>query len=117
MEWTGGGIACSTPELAKWAEIYFAGDLFSDSLMNKIVEINPNGKDIDENLSYGMGSFTYNTKYGKAYGHSGTFPGYKSIFAYFPEKDISVALQVNCDFATEKMGLVEYLEEVLSTVI
>jgi D-alanyl-D-alanine carboxypeptidase len=116
MEWTGGGMASTTPDLAKWANIYYTGNLFSDSLKSIIVAPNLQGKNIDEGLSYGMGSFIYNMQDGLAYGHTGMFPGYKSIFAYFPEKEISIALQINCDYATNKMSMIEYVEEILSVL-
>ncbi|NOQ26692.1 MAG: serine hydrolase [Bacteroidales bacterium] len=112
FEWTGGGIACTTSDLAKWAKIYYESELFSKETLNQMVTPNKNGK-LTDNLSYGMGSFIYNTKLGEMYGHSGTFPGYKSIFVYHPQLEIAIALQINCDYATEKMSLVEYLERIL----
>jgi len=115
MEWTGGGMASTTSDLAKWAKIYFEAKLFSKESLNKIITINPNGSNaIGEGLSYGMGSFIYQTKFGKAYGHTGFVPGFVSIFAYYPEQEMAVALQVNCDYATEKMSLVQYLDTILA---
>ena len=112
FEWTGGGIACTTSDLAKWSKVYYDRELFSKESLNKIITTNENGK-LTKNLSYGMGSFIYKTKLGDMYGHSGTFPGYKSIFVYHPQLEFAIALQVNCDYATEKMSLIEYLEELL----
>ena len=114
MEWTGGGMASTTSDLAKWAEIYFEAKLFSKQSLNKIVTINPNGQNaIGEGLSYGMGSFIYETKLGKAYGHTGFVPGFVSIFAYYPEQELAVAMQINCDYAKQKMSLVKYLDRIL----
>ncbi len=116
MEWTGGGFYSTTSDLAKWAQIYYSGDIFSDKLRKQITSITPNGKEIFKNTSYGMGSFIYHTQYGDMYGHSGTFPGYKSIFAYHPEKKMAFALQINCDYATENKGMTSYLTDVLGVI-
>lgn len=112
FEWTGGGVACTTSDLAKWAKIYYESILFSKESLKQMITPNKNGE-LSDNLSYGMGSFVYHTKLGDMYGHSGTFPGYKSIFVYHPQLEIAIALQINCDYATEKMSMVEYLEKIL----
>ena len=116
MEWTGGGMASTTSDLAKWAKIYFENKLFSKESLTKIVTPNSNGKMIDEGLSYGMGSFIYHTKSGIVYGHTGFMPGFNSIFAYFPDHKIAVALQINCDYASSKISLVDYLDIILTTL-
>jgi D-alanyl-D-alanine carboxypeptidase len=58
-----------------------------------------------------MGSFIYETSKGIAYGHTGFIPGFNSIFSYFPEQGMAIALQTNCDYAQKKMGLIEYVEK------
>lgn len=115
MEWTGGGIASSTSDLAKWAKIYFTPTLFKQESLQNIITVSSNGKNIAENTDCGMGSFTYHTQLGKAYGHTGFVPGFVSIFAYFPDKDMAVAMQINCDYAKKKMSLSQYLEKILMT--
>ena len=60
-----------------------------------------------------MGSFIYDTGLGKAYGHTGFVPGFNSVFAWYPDKGIAVAMQVNCDYAASKMSLVDYLDRIL----
>jgi len=117
LEWTGGGIASTTSDLAKWAKIYYEGKLFSDSLLNKIITPNSYGKMIEDSLAYGMGSFIYETKYGKAFGHTGFVPGFVSIFAYYPEHKMSIALQINCDYAKKKLSLIDYLDKILVVLI
>ena len=113
MEWTGGGMVSTTSDLARWAKIYYEANVFSKESLNKIITPTINGTEIDENLSYGMGSFLYNTKLGIAYGHTGTMPGFNSIFAYFPNQQIAIALQVNCDYAAKRMTLIQYVERIL----
>jgi len=88
--------------------------LFSDSLKTRIVMPSEKGLKIDEGTSCGMGSFIYHTKHGDIYGHTGFVPGFNSIFAYFPEKNIAMALQSNCDYAKSKISFAEYLIEIIS---
>ncbi len=113
MEWTGGGIISTTSDLAMWAKKFYEGELFSDSLMNKVITPNKDGKAVIDNLSYGMGSFIVDTNHGKTYGHTGFVPGFQSIFAYYPEYKLAVALQVNCDYASKTMSLYKYLDEIV----
>lgn len=114
MEWTGGGLASSTSDLARWARIYYAGALFSDALRQEIVTPSKQGLHLDPGMSYGMGSFIYETDFGPAYAHTGFVPGFNSIFAYYPELDVAVAFQTNCDYAARQMGLIDYLDILLA---
>jgi len=117
MEWTGGGFASTTSDLAKWAQLYYEGVFFSRTSLLKIITPNSHGMETGPNEAYGMGSFIFNTKLGKAYGHTGFIPGFNSIFAYFPDHEIAVALQINCDYASRKTSLVAYLETLLEGVV
>lgn len=113
LEWTGGGLASTTSDLAQWARIYYTGKLFSEKWRQKIITPNTQAKDLDPIMSYGMGSFIYKTKHGLAYAHTGFVPGFNSIFAYYPDLDLAVGLQVNCDFASLKNPLIYYLDALL----
>lgn len=110
MEWTGGGMASTTSDLARWAQAYYGGRIFSSTLLDKVVRINPNGKEVMGSASYGMASFIYSTQLGKAYGHSGFMPGYNSIFAYYPDLKIAVAIQTNCDYIGSVLALTQCLD-------
>lgn len=118
MEWSGGGMASTTSDLVKWCDLYYNSKVFGKDLKNKMVSINSNGKNVYQNKhSYGMGSFIYNTKHGIAYGHSGFMPGYNSIMLYYPDHKVSLALQINCDFAIQKMPLTSYLEHLMNFIL
>jgi len=117
MEWTGGGMTSSTPDLARWAKIYFTAQAFSTASLDQITRINPNGKDLVGGYSYGMGSFIYTTQHGIAYGHSGFMPGFNSIFAYFPQQKLAAAIQINCDYAGRKTSLNGYLDALVEKVL
>ncbi|NOU61071.1 serine hydrolase domain-containing protein [Marinifilum caeruleilacunae] len=112
MEWTGGGFASTTSDLAKWAKLYYEALPFSDETLEMIITPNPNGV-LSEYDSYGMGSFIFKTSHGKAYGHSGFVPGFRSIFVYFPDHKIAAAFQTNCDTHKGKMTLLHCVDEIL----
>lgn len=112
VEWTGGGIYSSTADLAKWAKVYYEGQLFTKDRLASITTINPNGNKVTGKNSYGMGSFIYHTKYGDAFGHSGFMPGFNSLFIYFPKEKIAIAIQSNADYADQEMGLEMALEAI-----
>jgi D-alanyl-D-alanine carboxypeptidase len=117
LEWTGGGMASTTSDLARWAHIYYSGKLFSNSSLQKIVTPNDQAKSLDPIMSYGIGSFIYKTNFGLAYAHTGFVPGFNAIFAYYPELQLSVALQVNCDYASQKIPLIDYLDALVASSI
>lgn len=113
MEWTGGGLASTTSDLARWAKIYYSGELFSDSLLAKIMSPGADAIPLGRNTFYSMGSFIFNTNHGVAYGHSGFVPGFNALFAYYPDIQIAVAIQFNCDFAGSKQTLNKYLDKLV----
>lgn len=117
FEWTGGGLASTTSDLIKWVDIYYTKDIISKTRREDMFEINDVGRNVyDQIHSYGMGTFIYSTAYGDAYGHSGFMPGYNTIMAYFPKMNMSLAIQINCDYASKKTKLVSYLETCISTI-
>jgi D-alanyl-D-alanine carboxypeptidase len=116
MEWTGGGFASTTADLAMWAKYYYSADLFSDSLLLKITTPTSLSLEAENTDPYGMGSFLFNSGHGTAYGHTGFMPGFNSIFAWFPEYEIAVAMQINCDYASEKLSLLGYVDRILENV-
>lgn len=46
-------------------------------------------------MQYGLGVTIRTTPLGTAYGHRGWTPGYLSIFEYYPEHEVAIAMQVN----------------------
>ncbi|WP_299548644.1 serine hydrolase domain-containing protein [Seonamhaeicola sp.] len=113
VEWTGGGMASTTSDLAKWAKLYYEGALFSKSALKKITTPNPNGVHVENKSSYGMGSFIYESKLGEAYGHSGFMPGFNSIFIYYPNRKVAAALQFNCDYASSSLNMNDLIDDLV----
>lgn len=93
FEWTGGGWVSNSEDLARWAKAMYEGKAFDSSLLPEMLDGVPAklGKDV----KYGLGVIIRPTPIGLTYGHSGFFPGYMTDMMYFPDKKISVAVQVN----------------------
>jgi D-alanyl-D-alanine carboxypeptidase len=116
LEWTGGGMASTTGDLATWCHHYYTGNSISENMKQEIIAVTEHGEKCFGDHSYGMGSFVYNTKFGKAYGHTGFMPGFNSIMIYYPTDKIAIAVQANCDYASRNMSLVNYTERILEAV-
>ncbi len=93
FEWTGGGLAVTAQDLAKWAKLLYEGKVIDASLMGDLLagvqsRLGPETK-------YGLGVIIRPTAHGITYGHSGFMPGYQTDVMYFPELKAAIAVQVN----------------------
>jgi D-alanyl-D-alanine carboxypeptidase len=93
FEWTGGGIASTAEDLARWAKLLYEGRAFEPALLGKMLEGVP--ARLGPEAKYGLGVIIRPTPLGVSYGHSGFFPGYLTEMMYFPEAKVAVAVQVN----------------------
>lgn len=94
FEWTGGGYASTTRDLARWAKMMYEGKGFPPEMLPEML----NGVAapmLGRETKYGLGVIIRPTRAGLCYGHSGFFPGYMTDMMYFPEYKIAVAVQVN----------------------
>ncbi|MGZ8376194.1 MAG: serine hydrolase domain-containing protein [Gemmatirosa sp.] len=112
FEWTGGGIASTTADLARWGKLLYEGRAFDPSMLPRMLDGVPSklGRDV----RYGLGVMTRPTALGPAWGHSGFFPGYATELLYFPDLKIAAAIQVNAT-APYPRGLVPFLVEAVRT--
>jgi D-alanyl-D-alanine carboxypeptidase len=95
FEWAGGGFVSTSKDLAYWAKQCYNGNVspkVDTAAMHKGVKANT-GRD----HLYGLGIQIRPSTSGKGYGHGGWFPGYLTEMEYFPEIDISIAMQFNTD--------------------
>lgn len=93
FEWTGGGIASTSTDLARWGKDLYEGRAFDESLLPLLLDGVP--ARLGPNTRYGLGVIIRDTRIGTAWGHSGFFPGYLTEMYYFPEHRLSVAVQIN----------------------
>jgi D-alanyl-D-alanine carboxypeptidase len=94
FEWTGGGWASTSEDLARWAKLMYEGKAFDASLLPQMLD-GVSAPMLGRETKYGLGVIIRQTRAGKSYGHSGFFPGYMTDMMYFPERKIAVAVQVN----------------------
>jgi D-alanyl-D-alanine carboxypeptidase len=93
FEWTGGGMASTTEDLAKWAKEMFEGGAFPREMLKEMLNGVP--ARLGPEAKYGLGVIIRPSPYGITYGHSGFFPGYLTEMMYFPEHKSAIAVQVN----------------------
>jgi D-alanyl-D-alanine carboxypeptidase len=94
FEWTGGGYASTSQDLARWAKMLYESKAFPKKLLPQVVDGKP-APMLGRETKYGLGVIIRQTPAGTSFGHSGFFPGYMTDMMYFPEQRIAVAVQVN----------------------
>jgi len=98
FERTGGGLCSTATDLARFGHALFAGDLVRDDLRLAMVSAAIDGSErLGPGGAYGLGVIVQQTDAGTWWGHRGIMPGYLSGFAYYPDRGITVAVQVNSD--------------------
>lgn len=94
FEWTGGGYATTSEDLARWAKMMYEGKAFSPDLLPEMLN-GVSAPVLGRDAKYGLGVIIRPTSAGVTYGHSGFFPGYLTDMMYFPEEKIAAAVQIN----------------------
>jgi D-alanyl-D-alanine carboxypeptidase len=94
LEWTGGGYASTSQDLARWATMMYEGKAYDASLLPQVLD-GVAAPMLGGETKYGLGVIIRKTQAGMSYGHSGFFPGYLTDMMYFPEQKIAIAIQVN----------------------
>jgi D-alanyl-D-alanine carboxypeptidase len=112
FEWTGGGIASTSEDLARWGKLLYEGKAFDASLLPRVFDAVP--AKLGPNTKYGLGVIVRDSPLGVTYGHSGFFPGYATEMLYVPSSGIAVAIQVNTSDPYPR-GLVRFLLEMAAT--
>ncbi|MBX7173341.1 MAG: beta-lactamase family protein [Pyrinomonadaceae bacterium] len=94
FEWTGGGWMTNSEDLARYAKLMYEGKAFDALLLPQVFD-GVAAPMLGRDAKYGLGVIIRPTRLGLSYGHAGFFPGYMTDMMYFPDKKISVAVQVN----------------------
>jgi D-alanyl-D-alanine carboxypeptidase len=95
FEWTGGGFASTSHDLARWAKMIYEGKAYSADLLPQVLDGVP-APMLGRESKYGLGVIIRKLPTGEtSYGHSGFFPGYLTDVMYFPDSKIAIAVQVN----------------------
>jgi D-alanyl-D-alanine carboxypeptidase len=95
LEWTGGGIASTPLDLARWGKLLYEGKAFDPKHLSAVLDGNP--ANTGRGDEYGLETQIWSTPQGRVHGHTGFFPGYQSAMAYYPEAKFVLATQFNTD--------------------
>jgi len=106
FEWTGGGMASTADDLARWAKLLYEGKAFPATLLPTMLDAVP--ARLGANTTYGLGVIVRQTPNGPTWGHSGFFPGYATEMLYVPATKVAAAIQVNVTQPYPR-GLVAFL--------
>jgi D-alanyl-D-alanine carboxypeptidase len=93
FEWTGGGLATTALDLARWAKLLYESKVVDPSLMDDLLDGVP--AKLGPETKYGLAVIIRPTAHGLTYGHSGFMPGYQTDMMYFPQLKSAIAVQVN----------------------
>jgi D-alanyl-D-alanine carboxypeptidase len=120
FEWTGGGFVTNPEDLATWITKLYNGKVLSKkSTMEMFSPVSRQSGKADSS-GYGLGAEIFETRYGRAYGHTGFMPGFQTFMAYFPDYDTSIAFQINIDPYSGRLkasaSAFELIDEILPLV-
>jgi D-alanyl-D-alanine carboxypeptidase len=97
VEWTGGGLASTSHDLARWGHLLFGGEALANSYLDRMFDGAPVAPDTP-GILYGAGVAIYvDTPRGPVHGHGGWIPGFVSSLRHYADHGITVAFQINTD--------------------
>lgn len=110
FEWTGGGLATSAVDLARWAKAVYEAKVFPRSLLDEALRRPPQAT---TDGYYGLGVAVSNTPLGPRWGHGGFYPGYRTVMVYFPNQRVAVVVQTN----TTGEGVASFSEQFVADAV
>lgn len=119
VEWTGGGFASTSEDLARWGQALYSGGALGSDYMDRLldgVSVHPDAPGI----LYGAGTAIYSeTPFGRVYGHGGWIPGYVSSLRHYADYGLTIAFQINTDVGVvdDSTDLVPALEAALAELL
>ncbi len=119
IEWTGGGFASTSHDLAHWGQVLFTGNAMTAPYLDRLLDGVPVHPDL-AGVFYGSGVAIYaETDRGPVYGHGGWIPGYVSSLRHYADHGLTIAFQINTDVGVvdDSTDLVPALEAALATAL
>lgn len=114
LEYCGGGVMSTSPDLARWALALYGGErVVPAELRGEMLEARPAPR-VGPGNAYGLGVIVGRDAHGERWGHSGWYPGYGTALAYWPEHGLVLALQVNTDDPEQRGGFPDRWLEALA---
>jgi len=112
-EYGGGGFWSTPTDLARWAKALYGGSVLKKETLDQLI----NGTSVGDGKAYGLGVELMTTRWGKAQGHDGEWPGYLSVMRYYPRFDVAVALQYNAGGTPETYAFGENVDDLAAVFI
>jgi len=103
FEWTGGGFATTSRDLARWTRLHFGGDMIGHEMMEQMLDA-VEARPLGPGERYGLGVQIRAGALGDVLGHGGYFPGYLSETAYYPSIDLALSIQVNTSTISRELN-------------
>jgi len=119
VEWTGGGFASNSSDLARWGHALFTSAAMDVPYLDRLLDGVAVHRDAPGVL-YGAGVAIYETTpLGPVYGHGGWIPGYVSNLRHYADHSLTIAFQINSDVggADDSTDLVPALEAALASLL
>ncbi len=119
VEWTGGGFASTSMDLAFWGHALFTGAAMGSDYLDSLLDGVPVHPDAS-GVFYGNGVAIYqSTPHGPVYGHGGWIPGYVSSLRHYADHTLTIAFQINTDIGVvnDDTDLVTALEAALADLL
>ena len=116
FEWTGGGLAVTALDLARWGKLLYEGQAFPADMLPKMLD-GVTARGLGPDAKYGLGVIIRPSPLGLTYGHSGFMPGYQTELVYFPESRVSIAVQVNTSTGRSPRGVALELARILTPAV
>jgi D-alanyl-D-alanine carboxypeptidase len=97
--WAAGAIVSTAGDLLRFIRALFAGELVDAGTLTAMTDF----RTVDDPLfplvtGYGTGLVRMRLAGEVAYGHLGNIPGYSGLLAYFPDRDLQMAVLTNQDY-------------------
>jgi D-alanyl-D-alanine carboxypeptidase len=119
VEWTGGGFASTSADLARWGQALFAGAAMDAPYLARLLDSVPVADETPQ-VRYGAGVAIYaETSRGPVWGHGGWIPAYVSSLRHYADHGVTVAFQINTDAGVvdDSSDLVPALEAALADLV
>ncbi len=120
FEWTGGGFVTNPEDLVTWITKLYNGKVLSKKSTMEMFSPVSRQSGQEDTSGYGLGTEIFETRYGRAYGHTGFMPGFQTFMAYFPDYNTSIAFQINIDPYSSRLkasaSTFELIDEILPLI-
>src|SRR6516162_6697265 len=114
-----GALVATVTDLIFFSQAVLAGSFLQPETVQAMHQIIPaTTPQYPFGTGYGLGVSALRLVDEEAYGHPGNIPGYSSLVAYLPRRDLHLAMILNQDYAVAPNGMVntQYTAETLITL-